>query len=685
MKAKKILINIALVAVIIIAFGPVRKNGFVNYDDRLYITTNPYLIKGITTDSLIWAFTKPYASNWHPLTWLSHMLDCEIYGLNPAGHHITSVIIHIITTVLLFRVFFRMTGAIWPSAFVAAVFAVHPLHTESVAWAAERKDVLSGLFWILTMLAYVRYAERPNLKRYALVLAAFILGIMSKPMLVTLPFVLLLLDWWPLERIAGKKSENAFKKTSIKRLILEKIPLFALSIVSCVITLISQGSEGSFATLLTIPAGYRIGNMFVSYIKYIANAILPTRLAVFYPHSRSNLSIALVCICAFVFVVLSILSIYTGRQKKYTAVGWLWFVGTLVPVTGLVQVGAQAMADRYMYIPIVGLSIIAAWGVKDLVKGHSRLRVPAAILALGILAAFTLLTRIQTKYWQNSITLFGRALEVTENNPLAENNYGCALYEAGRFDEAIPHLKKAIQLMPAYTDPRINLGKIYLAQGKSSEAVECLTEAMNLNPGSADACYNLAMAFGIEGKYNEAIKIFGRTIQLDPDYPDVYKRMGTAMLAAGRAAEAIEYLNESLLINPYDVIVYSSLSIAYIKTGNYESALQAWARAEALQRKNAYVLNNPAWLIVTEKDVTADDAKNTIEFTERACKMTGYKEVNLIDTLAAAYAAAGRFEDAVTTAQQAIDLANARGQNKLAENIKKRKELYRAGKTFHQQ
>jgi tetratricopeptide (TPR) repeat protein len=678
------LINAGLVAATLIAYEPIRHNDFVNYDDRLYITENPNVNKGLTVDSVIQAFTKPYALNWHPVTWLSHIVDCEIYGLNPVGHHITSVVIHTVNSVLLFWVLLRMTKATWASGFVAAVFAVHPVHVESVAWAAERKDVLSGLFWILTMLAYVRYAERPNFKRYSLVLLAFAMGIMSKPMVVTLPFVLLLLDWWPLERIGVSGGQSPPYTSSAKQILIEKVPLFAMSAVSSVITLTAQRSGGTVATLEHISAGGRLANMFVSYIRYTGKALWPNRLAVFYPHTRPDFSDAATIICAILFVLITVFSIDIGRRRKYIAAGWLWFLGVLVPVIGLVQVGAQGIANRYLYLPMLGLSMIAAWAVKDLVNGRPRWRVVAAVTAAAVLLSGVILTRMQVSRWRNSITLFEYTLQVTENNTLAENNYGSALLEAGRLKEAELYLSDALRRVPTFADARNNLGKVFLYEGRFDEAVDCFNALIRNKRGSAEVYYNLGMAAGMQGKYDDAIQYFGRGIELNPEYPEIQKRMGTSLLATGRTNDAIEYLNEALRINPYETVVYVSISIAYIKTGNYEQAFENWAKAEELQLNSDYVFNNPAWLIATAGDVSAEDANNAIEFAERACKLKAYKEPGLLDTLAAAYAAGGRFEDAVKTAQRAIDIAKARGQKEMTSKIEKRLELYRAGKRYTQ-
>jgi Flp pilus assembly protein TadD len=609
------LISAALVAAIAIAYEPVRHNGFVSYDDYAYITENPNVTGGITRDSVIWAFTKTYASNWHPLTWLSHMADCEIYGLNPAGHHITNVLIHIANSLLLFWVLRKMTDATWRSAFVAAAFALHPLHVESVAWVAERKDVLSGLFWMLTMAAYVRYAERPNIQRYLLVLLAFVMGLMSKPMVVTLPFVLLLLDYWPLERLNWGRPP-AGKTVPLGRLLVEKVPLLLLSAILSVITFVVQQGGGAVIALGKIPLDYRIANMFVSYIRYIGKTIWPSGLAVLYPHPHINPSGATAVVYALLFVLITVISIDIFRRRKYIAVGWLWYVGTLVPVAGLVQVGSQGMADRYTYIPMVGLLIVAGWGVKDLVANRPRWKVVAAALAVVVLASAVILTRMQVKHWQNSITLFEYALKVTENNAGAETSYGGALAEAGRFDEAELHLSNAVRL--------------------------------------------------------------------NPTAPKAHNHLGNVLLNEGKLNEAIEHFNEALRITPDQAAVYVNLSIAYTKLGKYEQAIQNWTRAVELEPTIADILKNPAWLLATAGNVSAQDADRAIEFARRACELGGYKEAELLDTLAAAYAAAGRFEDAVRTAQQAIDAAKAGGREDLAGEIKNRMELYKTGQRYRQ-
>jgi len=690
----------ALALATIIAYEPVRHNGFVSYDDPKYITENTNVNRGITRQSITWAFTKVHSANWHPLTWVSHILDCQLFGLNPSWHHLVSLLFHIANALLLFWILTNITGAIWPSAFVAAVFALHPVHVESVAWAAERKDVLSGLFWMLTMFAYIRYAELPNLKRYSLVLLAFVMGLISKPMVVTLPFVLLLLDWWPLDRFAQsrkastsatqkqQKTPVGYSKTTFLNLTAEKIPLFVLSALSSVITLIAQHSGKAIAPLKSVslesfPLGYRIANMFVSYIKYIGKTIWPSRLAVFYPATPLSLSEATAIICVLLFILISF-GVYIGRRKKYITTGWLWYVGTLVPVIGLVQVGSQAMANRYMYIPMIGLLIIAAWAAKDLITNRPRWKIVAAVLATAALSSLLILTRMQVKHWQDSLTLFGYTVEVTENNPLAENGYGCALAKAGRLDEAMLRFTNAVRLKPTFAEARNNLCNLLLKQGKLDEAIVCLNELIGLNMGTAEAHYNLGVVLGMQKKYDDAIKSLATALQLDAKYPNAQRKMGEMLLATGKPNEAIEHFNETLRMNKDQVKVYADIGQAYAQLGRYEPAIQNWTKVVELEPNNVAVLNNLAWLLATTGDVSSQDADRAVKSAKRACELTGYENPELLDTLAAAYASAGRFSEAIETAEKAIKLAEAAGRKELAETIQNRLKQYKASRPYHE-
>ncbi|MGA2680016.1 MAG: tetratricopeptide repeat protein, partial [Sedimentisphaerales bacterium] len=592
-KQKQVLfvISIALVTATLIAYEPIRHNNFVTYDDNSYIVDNPQVKSGITWKSLGEAFTKPHFFMWHPLTTISHMLDCQIFGLNPAGHHFTSLLLHILNALLLFWILNSMTGTTWLNAFVAGVFALHPIQVESVAWAAERKTVMSGLFWLLTTAAYIRYAKQPGFGRYLVVLLVFGLCIMTKPVVVTLPFTLLLLDYWPLERIG---------KVSAGRLITEKIPLLILSAILSVITFIAQHQGGVVVSLGKISLKDRIGNTFTSYISYLSKTIWPNGLAVVYPYRSTSFSDASTVGRIILFVLMLFLSIYIGRRRKYVAMGWLWYIGTLVPVIGLVQSGSQAMANRYMYIPILGLLIIVAWGIKDIVNNKRNLQIVATISAGVILTSALILSRTQVRYWQDSLTLFEHTLKITENNPLAENSYGCALFDSGRVNEAILHLSKAVKIDPLYIDARNNLGKVFLKEGKLNEAITCFNEVIKQDENLAEAHYNLGVASGRQKRSDEALR------------------------TGKNKAE-----------------IYTNIGTAYTQLGKYNLAIENWAKATELKPDDAELLNNLAWLLATTSDVSVSDANKAVELAQHACELTGYKNPSFLDTLAAAYAAAG--------------------------------------------
>ena len=659
-KQKRVLflISAALVIATLAAYEPIRHNSFVNFDDNRYITENPDIKYGITLRSFVRAFKPHYLMfTWHPLTTLTNMLNCEFFGLNPFGHHLISIMFHIANVLLVFLILNRITGSTWASGFAAAVFALHPLQVESVAWASELKTVMSGLFWFITIAVYICYAKRPSIGLYISVLAAYGLCIMTKPTVVTLPFVLLLLDYWPLERVRKQKTEDkkrntetSLQKKPVGWLIIEKIPLLAMSVFLCVMTIIAQKSGLIIATLESWPLNCRISNMFLSYIRYLGKTIWPSGLAVIYPTLDPAFLRSTGTVWGLLFVLISAVFIYFGLHRKYLVMGWLWYVGTMVPMIGLVQSGSQAMANRYMYISILGLLIIAAWSIKDLIADRPRLKIIAFVSGGILIVLAACLTRKQVRHWENDITLFGYATKVTEDNSRAETNFGIALAAAGRLDEAKMHLNNAIRK----------------------------------NPANSEAIYNLGIALAITGKYDDAIKCLASVIELDPKYPDINKRMGTALLAAGRPREAIENLQKSLEINPGEAVVYISISIAYIKLGEYTRAIENWTRAKELQPNGVEGYNNPAWLLVTAGEVTIEDAKNAIEFAERACEMTGNKDAGMLDTLAAAYAAAGKFPEAVSTAEKAVSIAKDAGREETAEAIGKRVELYKAGQRYVQ-
>ena len=532
-KFRDFLICAVLALATFVAFEQVRDSEFV-YDDGQYVTKNPQVIGGITFESVIWAFTTTYAANWHPLTWLSHMLDCQLFGLNPLWHHLTSLLFHVANTLLLFAVLKRMTGRIWPSAFVAAAFALHPLRVESVAWVAERKDVLSGFCWMLTMAAYVRYTEQPGIRRYLLVILALCLGLMAKPMIVTLPFVLLLLDYWPLGRFQGghqsqrprpKSAKSSYPKSHTWRLIREKIPLFFIAMVSSIVTYTVQQRWGAMVQVERLPLNLRISNALVSYVGYIAKMVYPSRLAVLYPYPVGGFAAWQMMISFMALVGVSVGLLYTLRRRRYLTVGWLWYLGTLVPVIGLVQVGVQSMADRYTYLPAIGIFIIVAWGAAGLFAKWRHQKIVLRILSGLVLAAMLMGTRVQVRHWKNSLTLYGHALAVTENNYIMQNNYGYAMLKEGRGKEAVIHIREALRIHPDYLQARRQLGYALTLQGKFKEAVREYQKVLHVQPDNPHALNGLGVALLREGKFDEAIACFIEALRIKPDYTEAQKNL----------------------------------------------------------------------------------------------------------------------------------------------------------------
>ncbi len=515
----EIWISLFLVISIFCVYWQVRNFSFVNFDDRQYITGNYYVQAGLTFESIRWSFTAVHANNWHPITWLSHMLDSQIYGMNPGHHHMTNVLFHILNTVLLFLVLKKMTGALWKTAFVAAIFALHPLHVESVAWVAERKDVLSTFFWMMTVWSYTGYVENSRLDKYIMLILFYILGLMAKPMLVTLPFVLLLLDYWPLKRFQLNPSDNENQTTQKPfyfGLILEKIPLFLLTAASSIATYLVQKSSGAVNSLAAIPFHVRIANALVSYVSYIGKMLWPEHLAVLYPYQNViipwkvfSAGLLLMIISVFVFRML--------RSKPYLSVGWLWYIGTLVPVIGIVQVGSQAMADRYTYVPLIGLFIIVAWGVDDLVQGWRFRTISISVVSAVIITIFMITSWLQVGYWFNSVTLFDHAIHVTGCNSTAQLNLGEALAEQNKIDDAIKHYNEAIRIKPDYAKVYNNLGIIMAGQNKFEAAIIYFSKALQISPGYAGAHYNLGKIYSNRKDPEKAIFHYHKALQSDPD------------------------------------------------------------------------------------------------------------------------------------------------------------------------
>ena len=535
---KKTLLIVFLVIVTVAVFWKSTHHEFLTYyDDDLYVTNNLHVKTGLTYRNTLWAFTTIEASNWHPVTWLSHMLDCQVHGLNPRGHHLTNVLFHIANTLLLWFLLFSATRNYWQSMFVVALFALHPLHVESVAWIAERKDVLSTFFMFATLILYTRYAKNPRPRLYILTLLLYVFGLMSKPMLVTLPFVMLLWDFWPLgrlrleTRLKGNTPYGMYDKASTSTpmgLILEKLPFFAFSLLSSVVTYYAQAYGGSVVGAHAVPLTFRAVNALVSYTKYIGKMLWPSHLAVIYP-LPPTLTLVQGTISGLILSGVTFLVYRRARTNPFLLTGWLWYVGTLVPVIGFVQVGGQAMADRYTYIPLIGLFVMISWGIPSLAHKWPYRRSVMTAVALLALAGSTLCTWIQLSYWKNDITLFGRAVQVVENNSIAQMNLGAAFFKAGNIEAAIKHYYSAFLLEPENDKLCYDLGLALGMQGNLDESITYLTRAVIINPKFAEAYYNLGVALVRSGRLDEGIRRFSEALQADPGLVEARKALESAI------------------------------------------------------------------------------------------------------------------------------------------------------------
>jgi Tfp pilus assembly protein PilF len=674
-----------LTASTLAVFSPTFRNDFVNYDDNAYVFENPHVKAGLTGSNIRWAFSwqaTEQVGNWHPLTWLSLETDSQLFGLGPWGYHLTNLLLHIANVLLLFAVLWRMTGEVWPSGFVAALFAIHPLHVESVAWVSERKDVLSTLFWMLTLLAYSWYVEHPSLKRYLLVVASFALGLMAKPMLVTLPFVLLLLDYWPLRRLTSSRlpvpgsqlSENR-QLTTARYLILEKIPLFVLSAVSCTVTWYAQGR--ALQPLEKMPFSSRLGQALLSYCAYIGKMLWPTKLSAFYPLPEEGLAWPQVFAAGLLLVVLTFLVLRASRFP-YLAVGWFWYLGTLVPVIGLVQVGLQSMADRYTYVPLIGLFLLAAWGVNDLALRWDCQRV-AAWLGGGLVFILMLHSWSQCGYWSDGRRLWERALAVNPQNGYAENCLGGALMAAGEIDEGVRHYRLALESKPRYVHvlAHNNLASALFLRGKIDEAANHYKQALEIKPTDTRAHHDFAVLLLSQGKLQEAVEHLETAIRLDPGAAGSYCELGRVFFERGELDSAITNVRQAVELQPEVASYRCTLALLLNKRGE---------TAEARQQYDESLRLDPQWLErnnigarhwATSPNPSMRNGRLALELAEQICQATANQEPRYLDTLSMAYAELGRFDQAVAAAQQARDLAAKMKQDELVRQLENRIQLYK--------
>ena len=561
-KKYKYLIVIFLIVASLAAYGRILNNEFVNLDDNQYITENSHIKSGINPESIIWALTTVTAANWHPLTWLAHMLDWILFKDFAGGHHLISLLLHIGTALLLFFFFHRMTRNLWSSAFVAALFALHPLRVESVAWAAERKDVLSMFCGLAALSAYALYAEKNQLSRYFLCLIFFALSLLAKPMLVTLPFIFLLLDYWPLGRWQKEISAPLSRGHLIGRLLGEKIPFLFLTIISSIVTLWAQNKSGFLASMTQVPFPARLANAIISYVTYLEKTFWPVDLAVFYPYQYSFPFWKILVSC-FTLIGITIIVIYAIKKLPFLFVGWFWYLGTLLPVIGLVQVGSQSMADRYTYLPSIGIALMLVWGIPLLIKRteiRQKVLFPAGLVILSILAV---LTWQQCGYWKNNYVLFNHALNVTKDNYLAYNSLGGAYSELGLQQRALDYFNEAIRLNPNYAILYYNRGNSYIKIGQYRMAIGDYSKAIGLNCDDEDTYNNRGIAYDKLGQYELAIADYGKAIHLNPNYSDVYINRGIAYCNFGQPQRAIENFDEAIRLNQTDIDAYKNRGIAY--------------------------------------------------------------------------------------------------------------------------
>jgi Flp pilus assembly protein TadD len=586
-----LLVCLVLILATSAVYWHVTGHDFVNLDDNIYVYENRHVQNGLTLDSMLWAFTTTGIAYWHPMTWLSLMVDHEFYGLNSSGYHLTNLLFHTISTLLLFLVLKRMTGAPWRSAFVAALFALHPLNVESVAWVTERKNVLSTFFWVLTMWGYARYVERPGINRYLLVLLPFGLGLMAKPMLVTLPCVLLLLDYWPLGRFQlgqfGKEANEPLptfmNQTSRwlqpSRLVLEKIPFLVLAVVSIYLSSLSVKRLGNAITTEAVPMSLRVANALVSYVGYIGKMIWPANLAVFYPPPKIVPGWQVAAAGLFL-VFVSILVIRAVRLRPYLAVGWLWYLGTLVPVIGLVRAGLWPyMADRFAYVPLMGLFIIIAWGVPEVVARWHYRKIGIATTGAALLSILMVTTWLQVRYWKNGIRLFEHALDVTSNNYVAHYTLGNALDQTGHTDDAIKHYQEALRINPAFVNAHNNLGVALDRQGRTDNAIKHFLIALRIRPDDAEAHNNLGVALDRTGRTDDAIKHYQEALRINPDDAEAHNNLGVALYRTGRTDDAMKHYQEALRINPDDAEAHNNLGISLYRKGRTDDAIKHYLEA----------------------------------------------------------------------------------------------------------
>jgi tetratricopeptide (TPR) repeat protein len=615
---QKLIIYIILALVTFAVFGQVCFFDFVSFDDSVYVTGNPHIKAGITLEAIRWAFSTTYAEFWHPLTWLSLMLDHQLFGLNAGGYHLTNLVFHILSTLLLFWLFNRMTGALWRSTFVAAFFALHPLHVESVAWIAERKDVLSAFFWMLTLCLYVYYTENQNVKRYLLVVFSFVCGLMSKSMVVTLPVIMILLDYWPLKRFEVKK-ENLFL-WQLK----EKMPFFVLSAIFSVITFYAQykpaGRDLQFSLTL------RLANALVSFTAYLEKTFLPVNLAAFYPFPDKIPALKIIA-AGLLMLIISFAVIKTAKRLPYLFAGWAWYAITILPVIGIMPIGDFAMADRYHYIPSIGIAVMLAWGVPALIKNDALAKKFLFAAGISFLLFLAVLSFRQSGYWKNDITLFNRILQVTKNNYVAHINLGSALVNEGKIEEGIIHYNEAVRIMPDLALSYDKRAAAYAKLGRHQEAFEDLNRMISMKPDYTGAYLSRGTIYQQLGRHQNAVDDFSEFIRLKPDDYSGYFNRGNAYINLGQFQKALDDFHKAVALNTKDAAVYNNRAFIYLNTGRYQQAFEDYSKAISLKPDYADAYNNRAFVLLSQGSIPSGCAD-----AKKACELKNCATLNLANS-----------------------------------------------------
>jgi Flp pilus assembly protein TadD len=676
-----------LAGITLLTFSPVSDCSFVNYDDPEYVSENVHVLAGLTRESLSWGLTSTYFGNWHPLVWWSLMLDAQLYGPGPAGFHRTNLLWHTGSVLLLFAALRRMTGQTWPSFLAAALFAVHPLNVEPVAWVAERKGVLSTFFWMLTLWLYARYAERPGLARYLAVVLGLALGLMAKPMLVTLPCVLLLLDFWPLRRLRvagsaqGAAGEGRPAPASLGRLVAEKLPLLAVVAVFIPVALATQKEFGALPSLERLSLAARLQNVAVSYVVYLGRALHPADLAPFYPHRGASLPVGPAVAAAVLLLAMTAGVLRIARRVPYLAVGWLWYLGTLVPVIGLVQIGSHAQADRYTYVPLVGLFVAVSWSVAGLARRWHCERAAAFVAGL-VLVSLMMTSWAQVHAWHDDIRLWQHTLAATGGSGLAHHNLADALLRQGDIEKAVFHFRKAVRQVPRSADAHHSLGRVLLLQGKVDEAESEFRLALGLNPSLAVAHNSLGAVLRSRGESAAAMAEFREALRLDPSLARVQNNLGLAFGEQGQWEQAVTCFRQAVALRPWEAEFHRELAFALRRQGRVEDSAVEYQESLRLDPRWPKSLTVSTWVLATRPDPVGQNSKDALRQAQQVCQATGDQDPRVLDALAAAHAQNRQFSEAVAVARKAQARAAAAGQTALSREIEERLRLYEKGQPY---